>query len=195
MDRKKEQCYLLVGPGGVGKSTIARLVADMVGGVFVDADTEFRKRFGEVGEYTAHYGRDAYYARQAEVVFELLSEWRVRRELWLCALPASNLAHSGHAEITKRNRARIVGKYPIVCVLASEDPELGAEICIQRQQNREYAVDESRVRRLYLFQEKIYRSIADLVVVNDRDVQLAAAEVAAFVRGHENEKRLRTRGS
>lgn len=59
----------LIGPGGAGKTTVGRLLAERLGCAFLDLDQAFMKRHGDIGFFMAEHGYEGY-ARANVAVYE-----------------------------------------------------------------------------------------------------------------------------
>jgi len=94
--RKLEKTVVLVGMMGAGKSSVGRRLAQALGVVFRDADTEIEAAAGcSVSEIFARYGEDAFRDGERKVVARLLAQ------------PVHVLATGGGAFADEETRARI----------------------------------------------------------------------------------------
>lgn len=59
----------LIGPGGAGKTTVGRLLAERLGCAFLDLDQVFMKRHGDIAAHMAAHGYQGY-ARANVAVYE-----------------------------------------------------------------------------------------------------------------------------
>src|SRR5918995_4211527 len=75
MDRSRN--VVLTGFMGTGKSTVGRLLADLLGFQFVDTDAVIERRFGAVETIFRERGEDAFRAIEREVAGELTAGDRV----------------------------------------------------------------------------------------------------------------------
>ena len=69
----------LVGPGGAGKTTTSAALAQRLGIRFVDLDTEFSVRNGNISAYLNTHGDDVYAQQNIALFLELafpLSKWK-----------------------------------------------------------------------------------------------------------------------
>lgn len=143
----------LVGPMGVGKSSIGRRLAARLGRVFVDCDEELIRRTGV----------------QIEVIFEIEGEagFRARESKLLRELVEQRgivLATGGGAVLMSENRGALRAHGTVVFLNA--DPELLAR---RTARDRKRPLLRSgdrlgRIRELLAVREPLYREIADCVV-------------------------------
>ena len=62
----------LIGPGGAGKSTVGRILAERLEAPFLDLDQAFVQRLGDISVYIARAGYDAYARENVETYRQLL---------------------------------------------------------------------------------------------------------------------------
>lgn len=74
MNHQKRPALVLVGPPGVGKTTVGRVLASRLGVVFIDVDALIVERIGKsISDMFAQEGEDAFRAIEREVVAEALA--------------------------------------------------------------------------------------------------------------------------
>ena len=132
----------LIGPGGAGKSTAGALLADVLNIPFVDLDCRFTERLGDIGEYIARFGYDAYATANVETYRSLLSDDPKPRVLALSSgfMTYAPVIHSDYARLR-----RDVIQHPTTFVLI---PSLDLEMCVaetvRRQMSRPFARSAKR---------------------------------------------------
>ncbi|MFM6962656.1 MAG: shikimate kinase [Micrococcales bacterium] len=65
---------VLIGPMGVGKTTIGKKLAANLNVPFRDTDAMFVKRFGEITAYFASHGEEAFRAHEEDIIAEAIAE-------------------------------------------------------------------------------------------------------------------------
>ena len=158
----------LVGPMGVGKSTIGRQLADLLGTVFADTDTEIEQRTGaDIPLIFEIEGEPGFRRRESAVLAELTQRDRVV------------LATGGGAVLAETNREYL--RRGIVVYLTASIETLLART--QRDRSRPLLQDGDRrakIEQIVRDREMLYRSMADIVVTTDqRSPQSVAQEIVA----------------
>jgi replication-associated recombination protein RarA len=62
----------IIGPGGVGKTTCGRILAREMDYDFIDLDTEFLSRVGDINQLISHKGKQFYYKKNSEFFRRIL---------------------------------------------------------------------------------------------------------------------------
>lgn len=152
-----DQHLVLVGMAGVGKSTIARIVAVRLGRKVVDTDSEIERRAGKnVRRIFAEDGEPAFRALESEVLVDVLA-----------ARPAAVVATGGGVVVAESNRTALRACGGRVVWLAAE-----AATLIDRVQHGSHRplLDEDpagTLQRMVRDREPWYREVADAIVLVD----------------------------
>lgn len=162
----------LVGPMGVGKTTIGRQLADTLGLPFIDSDHEVERRTGADIPWIFDVEGEAGFRRREREVIDELS----RRE-------GVVLATGGGAILDADTRARLRERGTVIYLHASLDQLLERT---GRDRNRpllQTADPRARLQALIGEREPLYRETAHLVISSDhRGVRRVAREIIRGIR-------------
>lgn len=155
----------LVGPMGVGKTTIGRHLAQLLSKQFVDADQELEKRTGaSISLIFEIEGEDGFRKREKELIAELSTEENVV------------LATGGGAILDQDNRKTLRTHGYVVYLHADLDTLVKRTY---RDRNRPLLqnVDKREtIEKIMQAREPLYRQEADLVVETDERPSLVIAK-------------------
>ncbi|MCA9247509.1 MAG: shikimate kinase [Planctomycetales bacterium] len=163
----------LIGYRGVGKSTVARLLAERLGWRFVDADLELEQRAGKtIREIFAEDGEPAFRDLESDVLESLSRED--------CLV----VGVGGGGVLRESNRDLLCASGKLVWLTAScetilrrisDDPH-----SVQRRPNLTRSGGPTEVEQLLREREPIYRALADLTVDTEtKDPAALAVQIAA----------------
>lgn len=127
---------IIVGPGGVGKTTAAPLVADRLGRELIDLDQEFCDRIENIGTYIDTKGYLPYVAANCALFADILKETGSRPGV----IPVSSgfLASESPRDIYDANLRRCKDGLPIL-MLPSPDVEESTDVVVERLVRRHSA--------------------------------------------------------
>mgnify|MGYP006266574159 CR=1 FL=1 len=157
----------LVGPMGVGKSTIGRHLARRSRRRFVDSDKEIEQRTGvDIPTIFDIEGEAGFRLREARAIADL------------SALEGVVLATGGGAIESADNRA-LLSERGFVVYLTADPEELVARLRHDRRRPKLKEGDPAEtIRRLFALRDPHYREIADLIVnTGNRTVRTVTEEV------------------
>lgn len=164
----KPRSVFLVGPMGVGKTTIGRQLAAALGFEFADSDHEIQRRTGvDIPTIFEFEGEQGFRQREAQVIDELTR----RRHLVL--------ATGGGVVLDPENRKRLAARGRVIYLYCSPQQQYDRTA---RDRNRPLLQTEDPLQRLKGLTEErdpLYRQVADLVVSTERR---AAAAVVREIR-------------
>lgn len=162
----------LVGPMGVGKSTIGRHLADSLGREFCDSDHEIELRTGaSISLIFAVEGEAGFRRRETMVLEDLTNR------------PNLVLATGGGAILAEANRAVLKARGKII-YLHADCATLWERV--RKDRNRPLLQTDNprlRLETLYHQRETLYREVADLIVdTQGRSPQSAARLIVCGLR-------------
>jgi shikimate kinase len=123
----------LIGPGGAGKSTIGPLLAQRLGGSFLDLDRYFAGRVGDISEYIRRHGYGAY-ARENIEAYCSLFRGEIRPDV--VALSSGFMTYSNDAHVEYAGARRELEECAQTFVLL---PSLDRELCVAETVRRQVA--------------------------------------------------------
>ena len=167
------ETLFLLGPGGVGKSTLGQELAQQLGWTLVDLDKLFCQEVGDIGGLIAQKGYDRYRAENLD-----LAEQRFAA----VASPTIFVSSSGFlaappdsSDFTRA--ASLVRRGFGITLLPSLDIDRAAQIVVARQLTRGFGFVREIEDRKFRQRFPIYQSIGDGLVVSTAEPKVIAAEL------------------
>lgn len=137
MKKLNDVLVTLIGPGGAGKTTIARALAERLRIGAVDLDQRFTNRAGDISEYIDGRGYDAYARENVETYRLVLQERACAR---IVALSSGFMTYRDHVHPDyARLRTAVVESPRTVVLLPSLDLERCVAEIVRRQLSRAFA--------------------------------------------------------
>lgn len=147
----------LVGPMGVGKTTIGRQLADVLGREFKDSDREIEERTGATIPLIFELeGEGGFRRRECEIINELTH------------VPNLILATGGGAVLNPDNRNWLRERGTVVYLHASADQLLKRTSRSKHRPLLQTANPRAKIEQLLKERTSLYESVADLVVETGR---------------------------
>ena len=169
------ETLILLGPGGVGKSTLGRNLAERLQWRLIDLDLEFCDQIGIIGPYIGAYGYDRYRAENLALAETLLS---IVTEPTIFVTSSGFLAGAtGSADQTRAMQVANAG-YGIT-LLPSLDIEIATSIVVSRQLERGFGFERETEDRKFRQRFAIYKNAGQMLVVSAAAPVCIAAAVAA----------------
>lgn len=152
----------IVGPGGVGKTTVGKILSEKLDYEFVDIDQEFNKRIENIGKYIDTNGYESYCYKNSSLFKELLNEFP---DKVVMPLSSGFLVHENLENLTILHKRLIKENGYSLLLLPHLDPKVSAEIVVDRQIARGFGdvTPEKRAKGLikYIDRHNRYLETAD----------------------------------
>lgn len=171
------ETLFLLGPGGVGKSTLGRELAKILNWPLIDLDLEFCNRLDLIGRYIADNGYQRYRDENLALAKALLSESTGPR---IFVTASGFLAAPSGTPDNIEARSLISTGYGIV-LLPSRDIEIATPIVVERQLQRGFGLE--RISEGQKFRQRFAILINEgdtLVISHDHPTKIASALVRAL---------------
>lgn len=159
---------VLVGPMGVGKTTIGKKLAKSLGLPFVDTDARITEKFGRISEIFDRQGESHFREIEEECVINSLAENAV-------------IATGGGAVLSEHTRAALASVF--VVYLATDGRHMAS-----RLQSGDRPLLKNGVadwRRIYESRRHLYEQVADLTV--DTSGKALASVITEIRNAYEND--------
>ncbi len=168
----KPDRIFLIGPMGVGKTTIGRRLASALAKTFVDSDHEIEKRTGvDIPLIFELEGEAGFRRRESKVIDEL-----TRR-------PAVVLATGGGAVLDPANRKHLRERGYVIYLHASIEHLLQRTARDKKRPLLQTEDPRARLQQILEQREPLYREIADLeVATGGRNVRKVVREILSHYR-------------
>jgi shikimate kinase len=152
-----EQHIFLVGPMGVGKTTVGKQLASLLHRPFVDVDAEIESRCGADIQWIFDMeGEQGFRKRESKVLNDIIAN-----------TPSSVVATGGGVILSEKNRQALQANGQIIYLLAAKEQLYER---MRRDKSRPLLQVEDRekvIDQLLEIRDPLYREVADVVFSAD----------------------------
>lgn len=171
----------LIGPGGAGKSTAGKLLADRLGWQYVDLDHYFLERSGSISEFISRHGYAAYARQNVGYYLAICRQINTPTVFVLSSgfMTYPDTVDSRYAAIKEEIESHTLS----VALLPSFDIEKCVEIIIDRQLQRSYLranaiSEEKRIRNRF----PLFMAMQCKRVLSNKEPDQVALELESIVK-------------
>ena len=175
---EREPLIFVVGPGGVGKSTVGALLASRWGWDFLDLDLIFCDQVGTIGPYIAERGYEAYRMANLDLAECLVCACK---QPTILVTSSGFLAAAEGSDDRRRSLAVLSAGYSVT-LLPSLDVDFATSIVVERQVNRPFGLVAASEAEKFRARFAVYREAGDMLVASS-DSPLVIADAVAHALG------------
>ncbi len=175
---KRLDKVFLVGPMGVGKTTIGRVLAEIMGLQFFDSDREIEASTGaDIPWIFDVEGEDGFRIREVRMIDQLSRRKKIV------------LATGGGAVLAEKNRKRLAKRGVVVYLQASIRQQVERT---SRDKNRpllQTPDPEKKIRELMKMRDPLYREVADIIIdTNRRNPRTVSVDISKRIAAMSEEQ-------
>lgn len=161
----------VIGPGGVGKSTVGKLVADSLNLNFIDLDDLFLKKIGEIGKYIKINGYEEYSKANSELFYRTINNLT---DNYLFALSSGFLVYKD-SRLNARHYSTISDNGISILILPSRSLEESRSIVVKRQLKRGFGLQREREEEKFTKRFREYQEFGDIKIFSHTDPKKIAS--------------------
>ncbi len=163
------QAIVLVGPAGVGKTTVGKKLASALGLIFLDTDALFVKDHGSISEFFAKHGEHAFRKLEEDYLTFAVDQQAV-------------VATGGGAVISSANRESL--KLAKVVYLKTDGTHMAKRIAQGNRPLLKNGIEDWR--NLYDQRKAFYEEVADITIdCSGHPIKRTVAEIKAELEHHD----------
>jgi shikimate kinase len=164
----------LVGPGGAGKSTSGKILAELIGVKFIDLDSEFCDRIDNIRSYIENYGYQKYCLTNSDLFYDILEELG---EDFVFVLSSGFLAYE-NSDLISKHKKTIEETGLSVMILPSESFEECRDIIVERQLSRGFGLKREKEIKTISERFDLYKNYGDIKIFSCENPDIIAMRIA-----------------
>lgn len=149
----------IIGPGGVGKSSTGKILAQNIGYKFIDLDYIFLERYGDIGKFIDIYGYEEYFNKNSHLFYKLLEKNKYNT---IFAVSSGFMTYTD--ELTKKHNQSFKDFGVSILLLPSEDIKISTNIIVERQLKRGFNLNKEREIEKFNKRFDLYKQLGDIKV-------------------------------
>jgi shikimate kinase len=161
----------IIGPGGVGKSTSGKILAERLGYELIDLDIEFMNRVGHIGSFIESSGYLKYARKNSDLFYSLLNS---SNENTVFVLSSGFLVHKNLDDLIFKHANTLKNNGISILLLPSKDINETIEIIVNRQLDRGFGLKEFRERKKIKERYVRYLDFGDIKIFSQEEPERIA---------------------
>lgn len=166
------QTIFIIGPGGVGKTTCGKLLANQLNYSFIDLDEEFIRQVGSISGIIDNNGYKQYYKHNSQLFFSLLKQDAGNK---VFVLSSGFLTYND--DLTQKHLEAIKNKGLSILILPSQSIEEAISIIVERQLKRGLGLDSQKEEEKFRKRFSVYQQYGDVQIYSAAEPKVIVEEI------------------
>lgn len=175
----------IIGPGGVGKSTCGKILANLLGYNFIDLDHEFCERVENIGVYINKFGYEKYCFENSKLFYDIIGQ---HLENFVFPLSSGFLIHENLDDLNTKHKQSLKDLGISILLLPSESLDESTRIVVDRQLSRGFGLKEDREKTKFIQRYPIYKELGDIKIFSHDKPEIIAEQMKKEIAFYNKEK-------
>lgn len=167
------ETLFLVGPGGVGKSTLGRTLSERLSWPVIDLDLHFCDEIEEIGAFIAHHGYAAYRSENLALAQRLIKDLPAP----IIFVTASGFLAAPVGSDDRTQADALIATGFSIALLPSFDLDRATALVVDRQLRRGFGLERASETAKFRERFEIYRQVGDMLFVSAAPAEQVATSV------------------
>lgn len=166
----------IIGPGGVGKSTAGKILAQKFNYHYIDLDQEFCNRIENISTFIQIQGYEKYCHENSRLFYRILNEEK-KNNSFVFVLSSGFLVHENLDRLTSKHRQILQKEGFSILLLPSKSLQESMDIVVKRQLSRGFGLEENRERQKFAKRFVEYQSFGNVQIFSCESPEMIALEM------------------
>jgi len=169
----------IIGPGGVGKTTSGKILANLLSYKFIDLDEAFCNQIENVSSFISNKGYEKYCYDNSKLFFKILNDLK---NDFVFVLSSGFLVHEGLGDLVTKHKQTLKENGISVLLLPSKSVDESTDIIVKRQLARGFGLREKRERKKFTQRFPEYLKLGDIQIFSYDKPEFIAEQIKSNLK-------------
>jgi len=164
----------IIGPGGVGKTTSGKILANLINYKFIDLDQEFCNQIENIDTYINEKGYENYCYQNSKLFYKILKNYK---DNLILILSSGFLVHENLDNLIVKHKQTLEENGLSVLLLPSKSMKVSTDIVVKRQLSRGLGLKKDRERKKFTNRYPKYLKLGDIQIFSHGKPEFIARQI------------------
>jgi shikimate kinase len=174
MPQTSNKKIFIIGPGGVGKTTSGKILANLLDYKFIDLDDEFCNQIENIGTFMKNKSYKKYCYENSKLFYKILNNLN---DNFVFVLSSGFLVYDGLDDLTTKHKCTLKEKGLSILLLPSKSISKSINIVVARQLKRGLGLKETTEKREITNRFPKYIKMGDIQIFSYSKPKLIAEKM------------------